>query len=48
VASSVAAATITPTIDPVNMALVMGPLLALYLLSILLVYIGARYNRAEA
>ncbi len=48
VASAVAAAVITPTIDPVNMALVMGPLLALYVLSIFLVYIGARYNRAEA
>ncbi len=36
VISSVIAAMITPTVDPFNMALVMGPLLALYLLSILL------------
>lgn len=33
---AVLAAIITPTIDPVNMAIVMGPLLGLYLLSILL------------
>jgi sec-independent protein translocase protein TatC len=46
VGSSVAAALITPTIDPVNMTLVMGPLLALYLLSILMATIGARINRA--
>jgi sec-independent protein translocase protein TatC len=45
VGSAVAAALITPTIDPVNMFLVMGPLLALYALSILLVAIGSRINR---
>ncbi|MDQ7024990.1 MAG: twin-arginine translocase subunit TatC [Anaerolineae bacterium] len=44
VGSSIAAAFITPTIDPVNMFLVMGPLLGLYLLSILLVFIGNRIN----
>lgn len=44
VGASIAAAFITPTIDPVNMFLVMGPLLALYLLSILLVFIGNRIN----
>jgi len=42
VASSVLAALITPTIDPVNMFLVMGPLLGLYLISIGLVAIGTR------
>ena len=30
------AAAITPTVDPVNMALVMGPLLALYFLGVLM------------
>ena len=33
---AVVAAVITPTIDPVNMALVMGPMIVLYFLSILL------------
>lgn len=47
VGSSVAAALITPTIDPVNMALVMVPLLTLYALSIFLTAIGIRFNRAE-
>lgn len=42
VLASIAAAVITPTVDPVNMFLVMGPLLALYTLSIGLVYIGQR------
>jgi sec-independent protein translocase protein TatC len=46
VGAAVAAALITPTIDPVNMFLVMGPLLTLYALSILLVSIGSRINRA--
>ncbi|MGQ9909625.1 MAG: twin-arginine translocase subunit TatC [Candidatus Flexifilum sp.] len=45
VGSAVAAAIITPTIDPVNMILVMGPLMALYVLSIGLVWIGSRINR---
>lgn len=44
VGSAVAAAMITPTVDPVNMFLVMGPLLALFLLSIGLVAIGNRIN----
>lgn len=48
VGAGVAAAVITPTVDPVNMLLVMGPLMVLYLLSILLVSIGSRLNRAEA
>jgi sec-independent protein translocase protein TatC len=42
VGASVAAAVITPTIDPVNMFLVMGPLLGLYVISIGLVVIGRR------
>lgn len=48
VGSSVAAAMITPTVDPVNMILVMGPLMTLYLLSILLVYVGRRINGIDA
>lgn len=47
VGSAIAAAIITPTIDPVNMGLVMGPLLVLYGLSIVLVAIGSRFNRAQ-
>lgn len=42
VGSAVAAAFITPTIDPVNMMLVMAPLMALYGFSIILVMIGRR------
>lgn len=45
VIAAVAAAMITPTIDPVNMALVMGPLMVLYMISILLVFIGSRIYR---
>ena len=45
VIAAVAAAMITPTIDPVNMAIVMGPLLVLYAVSILLVMIGTRIQR---
>jgi sec-independent protein translocase protein TatC len=37
---AVLAALITPTIDPVNMALVMGPLIVLFFISILLAYIA--------
>ncbi|PJF41377.1 MAG: twin-arginine translocase subunit TatC [Chloroflexi bacterium] len=47
VASSIAAAVITPTIDPVNMFLVMGPLLSLYVISIVLVAFGSRINRNQ-
>lgn len=47
VGASIAAAMITPTIDPVNMFLVMGPLLALYAISILLTFVGTRINRGE-
>lgn len=45
VGAAVAAALITPTIDPVNMFLVMGPLMALYGLSIILTTIGARIGQ---
>ncbi|MBU0510644.1 MAG: twin-arginine translocase subunit TatC [Chloroflexi bacterium] len=37
---AIAAAAITPTIDPVNMGLVMGPMIVLYFLSIGLAYIA--------
>jgi sec-independent protein translocase protein TatC len=45
VLAAVAAAFITPTVDPVNMFLVMGPLLVLYVISILLVMLGYRLSR---
>jgi sec-independent protein translocase protein TatC len=48
VGAAIAAAFITPTVDPVNMALVMFPLLALYLLSIVLVVIGRRISKVDA
>ncbi|MGJ3240871.1 MAG: twin-arginine translocase subunit TatC [Anaerolineae bacterium] len=48
VGASIAAAMITPTIDPVNMFLVMGPLLVLYAISILLSFIGVRINRGQS
>lgn len=48
VGAAVAAALITPTIDPVNMFLVMGPLMTLYLLSIVLVAIGRRFSRVDS
>ncbi len=48
VGAAIAAAVITPTIDPVNMFLVMAPLMVLYLLSIVLVSIGSRMNRLAA
>lgn len=41
VAIAVLAAMITPTIDPVNMALLMAPLFILYLLSVLVAYIAS-------
>lgn len=47
IVSAVAAAIITPTVDPVNMMLVMGPLLALYILSIGLVMIGRRISKVD-
>ena len=48
VLSAVAAAFITPTIDPVNMFLVMGPLLVLYSISIVLVFFGGRWYRRSS
>lgn len=45
VGAAIAAALITPTVDPVNMALVMGPLLTLYAFSIFLVLFGSRMRR---
>lgn len=44
---AIAAAAITPTVDPVNMALVMGPMTVLYFLSIGLAIIAQR-GRMEA
>lgn len=39
---AIAAAAITPTIDPVNMAIVMGPLILLYFGSVGLAYLVYR------
>lgn len=47
VGAAVAAALITPTVDPVNMGLVMGPLLVLYMLSVVLVFIARRIARID-
>jgi sec-independent protein translocase protein TatC len=47
VGASIAAALITPTIDPVNMFLVMAPLLTLYALSIVLVFFGRRISGVD-
>jgi len=44
---AVLAATVTPTVDPVNMALVMGPLILLYGLSILLAWVAYRPQPGE-
>lgn len=41
------AALITPTIDPVNMSLVMGPLIVLYFISIAFAYIAARKPKSQ-
>jgi sec-independent protein translocase protein TatC len=48
VLSAAAAALITPTVDPVNMFLVMAPLMMLYLISIGLVAIGIRISRRSS
>jgi sec-independent protein translocase protein TatC len=47
---AVLAAAITPTIDPVNMALVMGPMIVLYFLSIIMARFAqrGRQRRQEA
>jgi sec-independent protein translocase protein TatC len=39
---AVISAAITPTVDPVNMAIVMGPLMILYFLSIGLAFLAQR------
>lgn len=48
VAIAVLSALITPTIDPVNMALVMGPMIILYFISIGLASIAQRNRRRKA
>ncbi len=45
IGAAVAAAIITPTVDPVNMFLVMAPLLTLYTISIFLVALGNRIGK---
>jgi len=40
-------AAITPTVDPINMALVMGPMILLYFLSIGLAFIAQGHNEQE-
>jgi sec-independent protein translocase protein TatC len=45
VAIAVLAAAVTPTVDPVNMGLVMAPMIVLYLISILLAAIAERGRR---
>lgn len=45
---AVLSAAITPTIDPVNMALVMGPMIVLYFLGILLAMVAERSRLREA
>lgn len=45
---AIAAAMITPTIDPVNMMLVMGPMVALYFLSVLLAKFAQRGRAGRA
>jgi len=44
---SVLAAVITPTVDPVNMAIVMAPMTALYFLSILFSWLAQLINRSS-
>lgn len=44
---AIAAAAITPTVDPVNMSLLMGPLLVLYALSVLLAFLAQGARRKE-
>lgn len=45
---AILSAAITPTVDPVNMAIVMGPLILLYMLSIGLAYLAQRSRRSRA
>ena len=44
---AVLSAAITPTIDPVNMALVMGPMIVLYFLGIFLAKVAERGRPRE-
>jgi sec-independent protein translocase protein TatC len=44
---AIVAAVITPTVDPVNMSVVMGPMIVLYFLSIILAYIARRGRDAN-
>src|SRR4030066_990669 len=44
---AVLAAAITPTLDPVNMGLVMAPMIILYFISIVLAYIAERGRRSN-
>jgi sec-independent protein translocase protein TatC len=44
---AVAAAVITPTPDPINMSIVMAPLIVLYILSIGLSYLAALGRRSQ-
>jgi len=48
VGAAVLAAVITPTVDPVNMLLVMGPFLVLYELGILLARLAGRQRSRDA
>jgi sec-independent protein translocase protein TatC len=48
VGAAAASAFITPTVDPVNMMLVMAPLIGLYIISIFLVMIGQRIAGLQA
>jgi sec-independent protein translocase protein TatC len=48
IGAAVAAAIITPTVDPVNMFLVMAPLLTLYSISIVLTVIGRRLAKLDS
>jgi sec-independent protein translocase protein TatC len=48
VGAAAASAFITPTVDPVNMMLVMAPLVGLYIISIFLVMIGQRIAGLQA
>lgn len=44
---AVLAAVITPTVDPVNMSLMMAPLILLYVISILFAWMAGRGRKAE-
>jgi len=44
---AILAAVITPTVDPVNMALLMAPLFILYLLSILFAFFATRGDQPK-